>query len=286
MNIRSTPLSPAFAARPELSDRDFKRIAMLAQAEYGIQIEPQKKSMIQSRLNKRMRKLSITDFSEYCTLVESRDPEERESFISAITTNVTHFYREVHHFTQLQKDVLPELAQRLKTGGRIRIWSAGCSTGPEPYSIAGSVLKVIPDAPRQDIKIIATDLDREVLAKARTASYQADQSQVPSPEWGPQVFENAKAAGPRTIRRDVAGLVEFQQVNLNGSWPSLGRFDVIFCRNVAIYFDRDVQSRLLQRFAEVLNPGGALFIGHSERITGPAKDQLIPNGITAYRKRA
>lgn len=286
MNMRSTPVSPAFAARPELSDRDFKRIATLAQAEYGIQIEPQKKSMIQSRLSKRMRKLSITDFTEYCTLVESRDPEERENFISAITTNVTHFYREVHHFTQLQKDVLPQLAQRLKSGGRIRIWSAGCSTGPEAYSIAGSVLKVIPDAPRHDIRIIATDLDREVLAKARAARYEADQCQVPAPEWATQVFENPKADGPRSIRRDVAGLVEFQQVNLNGTWPSLGRFDVIFCRNVAIYFDRDVQNRLWQRFVDALNPEGSLFIGHSERITGTAKDQLIPNGITAYRKRA
>ena len=286
MNMRQAPISPAFGSRPDLSDRDFKRIAALAQREYGIQIEPQKKSMIQSRLSKRMRKLGLSDFGEYCTLVESRDPEERENFISAITTNVTHFYREAHHFTQLQDDVLPGLVDRLKSGAKVRVWSAGCSSGPEPYSIAGSILKVIPDAARHDIKVLATDLDRDVLAKAKAATYEADQCQVPSPVWEAQVLERSKGDGPRKVRPDVASLVEFKQVNLNGTWPTLGKFDVIFCRNVAIYFDRDVQIRLWQRFLDLLQPGGALFIGHSERITGPAKDQLTPNGITAYRKRA
>ena len=286
MNVRPNSVSAAFGARPELSDRDFKRIATIARAEYGIQIEPQKKSMIQSRLSKRMRMLAITDFADYCTLIESREPEERENFISAITTNVTHFYREAHHFKQLQDDILPGLADRLKKGAKVRIWSAGCSSGPEPYSIAGSILKVIPDAARYDIKVVASDLDRDILAKARAATYDADQCQVPSPEWEAQVFDRAPREGPRKVRQDVAALVEFHQVNLNGNWPSLGKFDVIFCRNVAIYFDREVQSRLWQRFVDALLPGAALFIGHSERIAGPAKDLLTPNGITAYRKRA
>jgi len=286
MNMRAAPPSSVFGARPDLSDGEFKRIAALAHAEYGIQIEPQKKSMIQSRLTKRMRKLGMTDFAEYCALVEKRNSEERENFISAITTNVTHFYREVHHFKQFQSDILPKLAEQARRGGRVRVWSAGCSIGAEPYSIAGSILKVIPDAARYDIKLTATDLDREVLEKAKTATYEQDQCQVPSPEWEAQVFDRAKGNGPRKVRADVANLVTFQQLNLNGAWPNLGKFDVIFCRNVAIYFDREVQNRLWQRFVEALAPEGALFIGHSERITGAAKDQLTPNGITAYRKRA
>lgn len=286
MNMRSPPPTPGFGSRPELSDRDFNRVAALAKKEYGIQIEPQKKSMIQSRLTKRMRKLNMTDFSEYCTMIEGHNREERQNFISAITTNVTHFYREVHHFKQLQNDILPPLAAKLKAGGKLRIWSAGCSTGPEPYSIAGSIMKAVPEARPTSVKIIATDLDREVLEKAKSASYDADQCQFPAPEWENQVFERAVAGKPRTVRKDVAALVEFKQVNLNSDWPDLGKFDVIFCRNVAIYFDRTVQARLWTRFCDLLVPEGTLFIGHSERITGPAKDMLTPNGVTAYRKRA
>lgn len=286
MNIRPSSMNASFRSRPELSDKEFKRIAQVAQKEFGIQIEPQKKSMIQSRLTKRMRKLEIDDFTEYCALIETNDPEERQNFISAITTNVTHFYREAHHFELLQTEILPPLADRLRSGGKVRIWSAGCSSGPEPFSIAGSVLKVIPQAARYDIKIIASDLDRDVLAKAKLATYDADQCQVPAPHWGTQVFDRDAPDGKMVIRADVKALVDFQQVNLNGSWPAFGPFDVIFCRNVAIYFDRDVQSKLWGRFADALHPGGALFIGHSERISGRAKDVLNPNGITSYRKRA
>ena len=287
MNMRPAPAKSGFGARPELSDRDFTRVAALAKSEYGIQIEPQKKSMIQSRLSKRMRALGLGDFGDYCSLVEGHNPEERENFISAITTNVTHFYREVHHFKHLQEDFLPSLADSIKSGGRLRIWSAGCSSGPEPYSIAGSVLKAIPDAGRLDVQIHATDLDRDVLERAKKATYDADQCQVPAPEWGTQVFERGgKAENGVRIRRDVASLVSFSQLNLNGPWPNKGKYDAIFCRNVAIYFDREVQQRLWQRFVDLLLPGGMLYIGHSERVSGPAKDVLTPCGITAYRYRA
>ncbi|MEO1325019.1 MAG: CheR family methyltransferase, partial [Pseudomonadota bacterium] len=213
-----------------------------------MQIEPQKKSMIQSRLSKRMRALDLSDFSSYCALVESNDAAEKENFISAITTNVTHFYREVHHFKQLQSVILPELADRARSGAKVRIWSAGCSTGPEPYSIAGSILKEIPNAQSLNIKVIATDLDREALAKAKAAEYPKDQCQTPGPEWEAQVFDREDRSTTRRVKPDVARLVEFQQINLNGVWPSLGTFDVIFCRNVAIYFDREVQNRLWKRF--------------------------------------
>lgn len=286
MNARPSQFGRPTGGAAELSDRDFGRIAALARSEYGIQIEPQKKSMIQSRLSKRLRALGMTSFSQYCDRVERSNSDERQDFITAITTNVTNFYREVHHFKQLQDEVLPPLVERARKSARIRIWSAGCSTGPEPYSIAGSVLKVMPDAARYDLRVFASDLDRDVLAKAEAAEYQSDQAEVPGPEWGHQVFDRVARGTTKKVRADVADLVSFQQVNLNGTWPSIGKFDVIFCRNVAIYFDREVQQRLWQRFVDLLPPGGMLFIGHSERISGPAKDLLEPSGITAYRKRA
>lgn len=285
MNARPGQFNRPAGGIAELSDRDFGRIAALARSEYGIQIEPQKKSMIQSRLSKRLRALGMSTFADYCDRVERPNSDERQDFITAITTNVTNFYREVHHFKQLQDEVLPPLVERARKGARVRIWSAGCSTGPEPYSIAGSILKVMPQAARHDIAVLATDLDRDVLAKAETAEYAADQAEVPGPEWGAQVFDRAARGAAKKVRADVAGLVSFQQVNLNGNWPSIGKFDVIFCRNVAIYFDREVQQRLWRRFTDLLPAGGMLFIGHSERISGPAKDVLEPCGITAYRKR-
>lgn len=283
MNMRPTSLGQAMGARPTLSDLEFQRIANLAQSEYGIQIELQKKSMIQSRLIKRMRVLGIGDFSKYCEMVEARDSAERENFISAITTNVTHFYREVHHFKILQEDVLPPLIEKAKKGGNIRLWSAGCSTGQEPYSIAGSIFRVCPDANRYNIKVIATDLDNEVIEKAKAGRYAAEQCNVPGPEWGSQVFSGKANDGVQKIREDVASLVTFDQLNLNGNWRVEKKYDVIFCRNVAIYFDRNVQQRLWKRFADALSPKGALFIGHSERLSGPAKDIFQPNGVTAYR---
>ncbi|MEM8881349.1 MAG: protein-glutamate O-methyltransferase CheR [Pseudomonadota bacterium] len=286
MNMRATPVGGSIRKRPELSDRDFQRIAAIAKSDYGIQIEPQKKSMIQSRLTKRMRSLELGDFADYCALVEKPDSGERENFISSITTNVTHFYREVHHFKQLETEVLPPLVVRARSGSKLRVWSAGCSTGPEPYSIAGSITKLMPEAGRMGVEVLATDLDREVLAKAETATYDAEQCQVPAPEWGDRVFQRGTADGIRRVRPDVAGIVTFRQVNLNGAWTHPVKFDIIFCRNVAIYFDREVQQRLWQRFADVLQPGGTLFIGHSERVSGPAKDVFTPCGITAYRKRS
>ncbi|MBF9031119.1 chemotaxis protein [Rhodobacterales bacterium HKCCE3408] len=285
MNAQSgQPRLGAFA-RPDLAEREFRRIAELARAKYGIQLEPQKRAMIQSRLLKRLRARGLADFVSYCDLMES-DSDEEDHFISSITTNVTNFYREVHHFKQLQEEVLPPLLDRARRGSRVRLWSAGCSTGPEAYSLAGSVLKLCPEAGRHDIRILATDLDQAVLKQAAEAIYPAEQCQVPGPDWAAQVFDPARGPGPFRIRDGVRAIVSFRALNLNAAWPMTGKFDVIMCRNVAIYFDRSVQQRLWMRFAELLPAGGALFIGHSERISGPAADLFEPIGITAYRKRA
>ncbi|MEM9755341.1 MAG: protein-glutamate O-methyltransferase [Pseudomonadota bacterium] len=274
------------AIRPELSDSAFRRIADFAHNQFGIQIDLQKKSMIQSRLSKRLRALGQTDFAEYCAMIEGGAAEEREQFISAITTNVTHFFREVHHFEQLRDDVLPPLIETARQGGRVRIWSAGSSTGPEPFSIAATLLALCPEAAALDIRILATDLDRAVLTKAKTGTFDADQAKVPAPHWAKLVFEQPGAADRKQVRADVMALVTFRQLNLNGDWPMRRPFDVIFCRNVAIYFGRAVQQRLWQRFADHLPAGGTLVIGHSERVSGPAADKFDPAGITTYRKRA
>ncbi|GGL69750.1 CheR family methyltransferase [Wenxinia marina] len=266
----------------EFTEDDFAAISRIAKAEYGLHLEPSKKSLIRSRLRRRIRALGLGGFGAYCRIVENGDPVEREHFVSALTTNVTHFYREPHHFRHLEGEVLPPLIDPARAGERIRVWSAGCSTGPEPYSIAASILKVFPDAARFDVRILATDIDRAVLRRAEGGRYEAEECKVPDEEHRRRLFAG-REDGVATIRPEVAGLVTFRPLNLNGPWPMSGRFHAIFCRNVAIYFDRPTQERLWSRFAEFLKPGGMLYIGHSERVTGPATQAFAGCGITTYR---
>jgi len=268
-------------------EEDFRRIAVFAKSAYGLHLEPSKKAMIHSRLSKRIISLNLEGFAAYHDYLQSRLEEESDHFISALTTNVTHFYREKHHFEQLQNEVLPPLVARAKAGGRVRLWSAGCSSGPEPYSLAGSVLRLCPEAPRLDLRILATDLDPFVLRRAEAGTYPAEECNMPEGDWGGQVFDRENLArATRQVRSDVRALVTFRQLNINGAWPMAGRFDVVMCRNMAIYFATETQQVLWRRLAEQLTPGGMLFIGHSERVTGPALALLAPAGVTAYLRRA
>ncbi|TCO70763.1 CheR family methyltransferase [Rhodovulum euryhalinum] len=267
-------------------EKDFVRIAGFAKSEYGLNLEPAKKAMIHSRLGKRIVALGLEDFSAYHAYLCANLEEEGDHFISVLTTNVTHFFREQHHFTQLESEVLPPLIARARNRGRVRLWSAGCSSGQEPYSIAGSVLTLCPEAARLDIKILATDLDPFVLARAVEGSYPAEDCKTPPGDWEGRIFDPAERKKPvRRIRDDLRPLVTFRRLNINGSWPMPGLFDVIMCRNMAIYFDKPTQQTLWLRFAEKLPEAGMLFIGHSERVTGPAADLLETAGVTAYRKR-
>ncbi|MCU0910823.1 MAG: protein-glutamate O-methyltransferase [Rhodobacteraceae bacterium] len=267
------------------TEQDFRDIAALAKAEYGLHLEPAKKVAIQSRLSRRIRALGLDGFADYCRRIAGGDREEGDHFITALTTNVTHFYRELHHFTMLERDILPKLADKARRGGKVRLWSAGCSTGQEPYSIAGSVLAVFPEAARHDVKILATDVDPQVLRIAEQGAYEADSCQFPTPALQARIFSSAARDGRCEVRPDLRALVTFRRLNLNAPWPISGRFDVILCRNVAIYFDRDTQDRLWTRAAEVLHPGAHLFIGHSERIAGAPLDLFENVGVTAYRRR-
>lgn len=264
--------------------RSFDRISRLVHAESGIVLGEGKKSLTVSRLARRLRQLKLSDFSSYCDLLERDDcANERREMLFSLTTNVTRFFREPHHFDLLRKHVLPDLIQRAKAGGRMRIWSAGCSSGEEPYSIAMTLLDAMPDAHKHDVRILATDLDANMVAAARVGTYRTpDPGQIPD-DMLKKYFDTAKG-GERflQVKDNVRALVQCSELNLLGDWPMKGKFDLIFCRNVVIYFDAATQDRLWQRFADALVPGGHLCVGHSERVSGPAKATLQAGGVTHY----
>jgi chemotaxis protein methyltransferase CheR len=274
--------APPGAAAIGMTSADFGRIARSVQGEFGIFLPDAKMDLVYSRLLRRVRALGLADFTTYCDLVESSaGTAERTEMLSALTTNVTHFFREMHHFDQLRTEILPPLLQAARKGTRVRLWSAGCSSGQEPYSLALTLLALLPEASRHDIRILATDVDPQVIARAREGLYSAaERDTIPEPMRSQ--FTEKSPEGLR-IGDAARALVSFAPLNLMGDWPMSGAFDVILCRNVAIYFDAPTQERLWQRFAGVMRPGAHLLIGHSERITGPAEASLESVGITAYR---
>lgn len=281
MTTRHAPAAPD--SDVPLSKSDFARIAKVAKAGWGLNIDEAKLPLIKSRLGKRLKALGLAGYDPYCAMVEAGDAVECDHFVSALTTNVTHFYRELHHFEHLEKNVLPSLIAKARQGKRVRFWSAGCSSGQEAYSVAGSILAEDKDAAKFDLRILATDIDPLILRKAETGRFSAQECNFPSPDHEVRVFGKDRVA-TRSVRPDIRALVTFRRLNLTQDWPISGKFDVIFCRNVAIYFDKPTQARLWSRLADALLPGGHLYIGHSERITAPADCGLEPVGITAYRR--
>jgi len=269
-----------------MTERDFSQIAAILEGHAGILLPPAKATMAYSRLAKRLRALRLSNFSEYCALLESPDGKtEKQNLIQALTTNVTHFFREPHHFEHLKRAILPGLIDRAKKGGKVRIWSAASSSGQEPYSIALTLLSVMPEAAQHDIKILATDIDASILAIGAAGIYEAE-SLAPVPaELKTRWFKPAEAE-PGSLRANetLRSLITFRELNLIGEWPLRGPFDAIFCRNVVIYFSAETQAQLWARFVPLLEPGGALYVGHSERITGPAEKFLSGDGVTIYRK--
>ena len=282
--LPSTPLGDdRMQDRIKFSDADFKVIADLAMRDFGLNLTSAKRDLVYSRLLKRLRVLGLEDFREYCALISGpQGGDERNAMLSALTTNVTHFFREEHHFKLLREQALPGLIKTAKEGGRVRIWSAGCSAGPEPYSMAFTVLSMFPEAARANFRILATDVDPEILKKAEAGIYPEEER-----KGIPEAFNRfTEPAGPGkfTIGRAARELITFGRLNLIEDWPISGPFQVIFCRNVAIYFDKPTQSRLWARFGDMLSPGGHLCIGHSERVLGPAEQMFKAVGITAYQR--
>ncbi len=283
----SLAFSPASRAvdDPELSTKEFGRIARIIRAEAGIHLADAKTSLVYSRLVKRLRALGVTSFAAYCDLVESPGgTAELQKMVEALTTNYTFFLREPHHFDHLRREVLPDLLAEAARGRRVRIWSAGCSMGHETYSIALQILAVAPDAGRLDVKILATDIDRNVLATARAGRYdEATLAAVPKAE-RERGFLPADAAGLFEARPELRGLVTFRELNLLDDWPMNGQFDIVFFRNVAIYFDQPLREALWARMAKHIRPGGWLYAGHSERITGAAAQFFSHEATTTYRR--
>lgn len=263
---------------------DFAFIATTLHEAAGISLPASKANLVYSRLAKRLRALGLESFRDYCALVGSGEgAEERRRMIAALTTNVTRFFREPHHFDHLRRKVVEPLAAAIRQGHRLRIWSAGCSSGQEPYSIALTLLALMPDARSYDMRILATDINPHVLDTARRAVYPAEEVAAVPAELRRSWLE---PAGEGAMRLDEAarGLVSFRPLNLIAGWPMKGPFDAVFCRNVVIYFDEATQARLLGRIAGLLRPGGYLYLGHSERLVGPAEALFRLDGTTTYRK--
>ncbi len=261
-----------------LKDADFRKILQIAAHEAGLAIPEAKRSLVQSRVARRMRDLGIGECGAYLAALEG-DSVETQNLISALTTNVSHFFRERHHFDTIRESFLATPPKE-----RLRFWSAGCSKGQEPYSLAIEILKAIPNAAERDILILATDIDRNILSKASEGVYPANEIEGVPPQDRSRFFERQKD-GYFRVSDQVKQLVRFRHLNLNGpGWPMKGPFEVILCRNVVIYFDDATQTKLWPRFHALLRRGGLLMLGHSERVHPLDDTGLEAVGVTTYRK--
>ncbi len=245
---------------------DFNFLRKLSNQHSGIQVPDDKFDMFYSRLSKRVRLLGFNRFKEYCGYLQDHPDHEFTEFINAVTTNLTSFFREIHHFEYVTQKLLPELLEKNQAQKQIRVWSAGCSTGEEPYSLAISLIENVPSD--WDIKILATDLDTNVLSAAAEGVYPVDRIASISEAHLHNWFQ--KGSGPHAhkvrVKPQLRDIIYFKQLNLMQEWPMKGYFDFIFCRNVLIYFDRTTKERLANRYAGLLKEGSCLFIGHSESL--------------------
>lgn len=266
---------------------DFRQIAELVHSEAGIVLTETKANLVYSRLAKRLRTIGLRTFREYCTLIQGVDGvDERQAMIAAMTTNVTRFFREAHHFEYLKTRVLPGLLDGARKGGKVRIWSAGCSSGEEAYSIGVTLLELAPDVAELDVRILASDIDPEMLRRGNTGIYALRQMGDIPPEPRRKWFRAVQGSGGSDLEvgEELRDLVRFRELNLLREWPMRGKFDIVFCRNVMIYFDDETQNTVWDRFAGLISPGGILCIGHSERITvGIHPYDLV--GQTIYRRQ-
>ena len=280
-------MEPTISRRPgdlEMTRADFETIKSLLYQATGISLSDKKEQLVYSRLSKRLRKLGLERFEDYCHILKTdHRQEELGLVIQALTTNVTRFFREPHHFETLRTDILPALTQKARRGEKVRIWSAGCSAGQEPYTIAMEVLEWLPDAGQLDVKILATDIDKTMIETGRRGVYRESLIQNIKPDLLRKHFTKVPESDEWQVSADLRKLVSFQQLNLFDPWPMRRKYEAIFCRNVVIYFDIDDQVKLWNKFAAQMVPQGWLIIGHSERISGPPAKFFEPSGITAFR---
>ena len=250
----------------ELNEKYFKKVSQVVYQVSGINLKDGKEALVRARLMKRLRALGMESFEEYLKFIDSNSGgEELGCMIDEMTTNKTFFFREIEHFNYLREKILPELKNN-----RLRFWSAACSSGEEPFSLAILLMENIPLIKSMDVRILATDISTKMLNKARKAVYEEETLQNV-----PKLFLQKYFVKVRNelflayqVKDNVSSMVQFSWLNLMGSWPMKGPFNVIFCRNVMIYFDRSTRQKLINRFWELIEPRGYLFVGHSESLSG------------------
>jgi chemotaxis protein methyltransferase CheR len=282
------PPAPVIGTDVTLTRDDMKFIAALVYEQAGIVIREHKEAMTRGRLARRVKALGMGSVAEYCAFLKTPQAAgELPELINAVTTNHTAFFRERHHFDHLRRDVMPRLVQeRAGRRGRIRIWSSACSSGEEAYSIAASCREVIGSRSDLDFRILATDIDTDILARAEAGIYPAELfERLPADVKPLMRLEPAPGRGEARVAEELRRLIAFKQLNLIQAWPMKGPFDVVFCRNVFIYFDTQTKASILDRFVTLLAPGGFLYLGHSESLPQPhPKLRLI--GRTIYERTA
>ena len=276
------------AIRPlRITRQEFGHFQALVYREAGIALGDHKRELVCSRLGKRLRRYGYATFSEYWEHLQERDPDgqERLCMVNAITTNKTEFFREEHHFAILRSVVLTRSAAERHAPQGLRIWSAGCSSGEEPYTIALTVLDALAGASASSVRILASDINTDMLARAEEGVYAPEQiAPVPAAFRGKCFAHCAGApAGSVVVRPHVRDLVTFRRINLAEPWPIRTPLDSIFCRNVLIYFDRALQELCVSRFVDLLRPGGYLFLGGAESLLG-MRSELRNLGNSVYQK--
>ena len=266
---------------------DFRQIADLVHSNTGIRMPEYKSAMVYSRLAKRLRALGLDSFREYCRLVlDNEGVDERQKMLAALTTNMTSFFREPHHFDHLTQKVLPQLLDAARRGGRVRIWSAGCSSGEEPYSIALTILTLLPEAHQHDVKVLASDINPGVLDKGRRGIYPESALRPVNAELKRRWFQPAAVVDGEPMlaaSEQLRSLIAFRELNLVGDWPMRGTFQAIFCRNVVIYFEETTRDRIWARFIPLMAHGACLYIGHSERLGPSVAPRFAQEEFTTYR---
>lgn len=273
-----------------LTTAEFSQFQELIRAETGIHLNQSKRALVESRLARRLRGLGFQTYSEYLRHLSEQPPNsaERQEMINCITTNKTDFFRENHHFEFLRDQVIPEVRARVARGmaPQLRIWSAACSTGEEPYSIAMTIREALAADRSWDIKILASDVDTSVLATAEAGVFETERLETVPEKLRRKYFLRRKDGGALMAKDDLKSLIRFRQINLiDPAWPIRAAFDAIFCRNVIIYFNRATQERLFARLIQYLKPTGYLLVGHSENLHWMS-GALAPVQNTVYRLRS
>ena len=268
-------------------EADFIALRDLVREVTGISLTDAKRELVYGRIARRLRVLGLGSFAAYRELLRSDTGGELVEFCNAMTTNLTAFFREGHHFEALREVLLLPRVADAHASRRLRLWCAGCSSGEEPYSLAMTLCEAIPDWKRWDIRILATDIDSQILATAARGVYPQDRIKGLSPQRLRSFFTELEGErGPLyQVSPELAGLITFKQLNLMDPLPMSGPLDAIFCRNVIIYFDKETQRNLFARIAPLQRPGDLLFLGHSESLF-KVSDAYALLGRTAYRRIA